>query len=118
MSDHFADRVKERSTTTGTGDLTLTGAVTNFRSFSSQFDLNSPFAYSIDNGTEWESGEGYLSGSSTLVRAKVTSSSNSNALVNLSAGTKDVYVDLTAYFASGFRRHGQVLAALAGATLP
>ena len=115
MSDHFADRVKETTTTTSTGDITLGGAVAGFRTFASQYDLNSPFPYVIDGGTEWEVGLGYLSGSTTLVRQTVTSSSNSNALVNFSAGSKDVFVDASAYFLSGFRRHGQILAAQVGA---
>ena len=92
------DRVKETSTTTGTGDFTLGGAVSQFKSFSSRFATGTPLSadplyYAIvgQSGTEWEVGRGYLSGSSTLVRSVVFGSSNSDALVNFSAGTKDVF---------------------------
>lgn len=89
----FADRVKETTTTTGTGSLTLLGAVSQFRTFNTAFGTNAPFYYAIvgQSGTEWEVGLGYLSSSTTLVRSHVTASSNSNAAVNLSAGTKDVF---------------------------
>ncbi len=93
-----ADRVRETTTTTGTGNITLAGAVTGFRTFNAAFGTNVLFYYVIDSdgGTEWEVGEGYLSGSTTLVRKEVKSSSNSNALVNFSAGTKRVTVTFPA----------------------
>lgn len=93
-----ADRVKETSTTTGTGSLTLAGAATQFVAFSSRFAVNDVFEYAIvgQSGSEWEVGVGYLSGASTLVRDRVTASSNSDALVSLSAGTKDVFVTISA----------------------
>jgi len=91
-----ADRVKETSTTTGTGSLALLGAVTQFRTFTSQFGLNVRFWYAIQGqtGSEWEVGIGYLSGTTTLVRERIYASSNANAVVTLSAGTKDVFVTL------------------------
>lgn len=89
----FADRVKETTTSTGTGDLTTAGAVSGFRTFNTAFGTNRPFKYAIVGGTEWETGWGYLSASTTLVRARVSESSNSNALVNFSAGTKEVFCD-------------------------
>ena len=87
----FRDRVKETSTTTGTGDFTLAGAVSQFQSFNSAFGTSVVFYYCIvgQSGTEWEVGEGILSASTTLVRSEVRASSNSNALVSFSAGTKD-----------------------------
>jgi hypothetical protein len=88
-----ADRVRETTTTTGTGDITLGGAVTGFRSFNSAFGLNATFHYAIvdsTNGT-WEVGDGLLSGTTTLVRSRVSASSNSNALVNFGSGTKEVF---------------------------
>lgn len=89
----FADRVKETSTTTGTGSVTLGGAATNFVGFNSAFGTNVRFYYAIvhQSAAEWEVGEGYLSGSTTLVRDDVHSSSNSGAAVNFSSGTKDVF---------------------------
>lgn len=94
----FRDRVKETSTTTGTGDFTLAGAVSQFQSFNSAFGTGTLFYYAIvgQTGTEWEVGEGTLSASTTLVRNEVKASSNSNAAVNFSAGTKDVFATLPA----------------------
>lgn len=97
---HYANRVKDSTTTTGTGNITLSGtAPTGFVSFNTAYGLNHPFEYSISSsgGSEWETGVGYLSGSTTLVRARVTDSSNSGSAVNFSAGTKDVFSSLNAY---------------------
>ena len=86
---HFEDLVKETSTTTGTGTLTLAGAVTGFRTFLGAFGADSDVYYSVLFGSEWEIGWGVISGA-TLSRKKVFYSSNSDALVNLSAGDKIV----------------------------
>lgn len=98
-----ADRCKETTTTTGTGSLTLAGAVSQYQSFNTAFgvDPNRLIQYAIvgQTGTEWEVGLGRLTASGTLTRDKVYASSNSNALVNLSAGTKDVFATLIADFA-------------------
>lgn len=92
-----SDRVMETSTTTGTGALTLAGAVVGYRTFASIHDLNRFLDYCIEavdaSGVptgDWEVGEGYISGATTLVRNKVTASSNAGALVSLAAGTKRV----------------------------
>ena len=71
--DRVADRVKETTSTTGTGDITLLGAVTSFQSFNSAFGLNVKFYYCITdvNGTDVEVGSGHLSGTTTLVRDTV-----------------------------------------------
>lgn len=92
-----ADRVKETSTTTGTGDVTLAGAASGFRTFNAAFGVGPLFAYYIAdaNGTAWESGYGYLSASTTLKRAQVNKSSNGNAAINLSAGTHTVFCSIT-----------------------
>jgi hypothetical protein len=87
----LADRVKETSTTTGTGALTLAGAATGYQTFTAAFALNDVFGYCIEGGAEWEVGRGYLSGTTTLVRDRVLSSSNAGALVSFSAGTKNVF---------------------------
>lgn len=94
-----AFRVKETSTTTGTGNLTLAGAVTNYVSFNTAYGTNWRFIYVIvhQSASEWESGVGYLSASTTLVREQVRSSTNSNAAVSFSSGTKDVFVGMTAH---------------------
>lgn len=92
-----ADRVKETTTTTGTGSLTLAGAVTGFRTFDSVCDTNDTVNYVIDNGAgEWEVGVGTFTSPSTLARTTVVSSSNSNSAVNFSAGTKQVALTIVA----------------------
>ena len=95
------DRVLETSTSTGTGAFTLGGAQTGFQSFSVVGSGNTTY-YTIQgknaDGTltgEWEVGTGtYTTGS--LARDTVLESSNANALVNFSAGNKDVFCDLPA----------------------
>lgn len=96
---NFRDRVKETTTTTGSGDITLAGAVSQFQSFTSQYQLTDSFYYAIvgQTGTEWETGIGYLSGTTTLVRDKVLESSNSDTIVTFSAGTKDVFVTIPSF---------------------
>ena len=96
----YADRRMETSTTTGTGNITLAGAVTGYKAlFGGKIVLNAFFDYCIEgvDGSgiptgEWETGEGYLSGSTTLVRAVVSESSNANALVSFAVGTKRVFL--------------------------
>lgn len=87
----FADRVKETTTTTGTGTLTLDGAATGFRTFSSAFGNSVSVYYVIAGGSEWEVGIG-TTGAGTLSRDTVLSSSaGGTTKVTLSAGTKDVF---------------------------
>ena len=95
----FSDRVQDTSTTTGTGSFTLSGtAPTGKVSFNTAFGTNQSFPYTIQgqSSAEWETGWGYLSASTTLVRDRVTGSSNSGSAVNFSAGTKDVFCDAIA----------------------
>ena len=91
------DRIKETTTTTGTGDITLAGAVAQFRTFNSSFGTLTFFYYVIidADGVDWETGRGYLSASTTLVRAVVQKSSNADAAINLSAGTHTVFSTVT-----------------------
>ena len=86
------DRVKETTTTTGTGTITLDGAVSGFQAFSVIGDGNETY-YTIAGGSEWEVGVGtYTSSGTTLSRDTILESSNSGSAVNFSAGTKDVFV--------------------------
>jgi hypothetical protein len=88
------DRVKESSTTTGTGAVSLAGAATGFVGFSTIGDGNTTY-YAIVSQTpgEWEVGVGtYTASGSTLSRDSVLASSNSNSLVDFAAGAKDVFV--------------------------
>jgi hypothetical protein len=116
----FGDRVKETTTTTGTGNVTLAGAVAQFQAFSDRFLVDSPFYYAIvgQSGTEWEVGMGHLSGSTTLVRDEVYQSSNADALVNFSSGTKDVFCTITAHRANDWNTTGKTMAQAMGAAMP
>jgi hypothetical protein len=106
----YRDLVHEATTGTGTGDLTLAGAAeTRYRTFNAAFSTGSTnkFRYVIHHRTllEWEVGIGYMSTSTNLVREAVISSSNSDALVNFSAGTKDVYCSAAHVDVGGVRVH-------------
>jgi len=95
MAHIVADRIKETTTTTGTGNVTLAGAVAAFRAFSSALANNDTTYYAIvgQTGSEWEIGLGtYVSATPALARTTVLKSSNADALVNFSAGTKDVFI--------------------------
>ena len=100
MAFALNDRVKETSTTTGTGTFDLAGAETGFESFVSGVGNGNITYYAISNdGTnEFEVGIGTVTDATTdtLSRDTIISSSNSDALVNFSAGTKTVFCTLPA----------------------
>ena len=87
------DRVKETSTSTGTGTFDLDGAVTGFETFVAGIATGNTTYYTIFNQgtTEWEVGLGTLSTSTNLERDTILSSSNSDAVVDFASGTKDVF---------------------------
>lgn len=86
------DRVLETTSSTGTGTITLGGAVAGYQSFSVIGNGNTTY-YTISGGSEWEVGIGtYTSSGTTLSRDTVLESSNGGSLVNFSAGTKNVFV--------------------------
>lgn len=92
-----ADRVRETTTTTGTGNVTLAGAVSGARTFSSVMANGDTCHYVITDNTAWEVGLGtYNTSGNTLSRTQVFSSSNSGNLVSLSAGTKQVFISFAA----------------------
>jgi hypothetical protein len=95
MAFAVADRVRETTTTTGTGTLNLGGAVSGFRTFVSGIGDGNVTYYAIVHRTaaEFEIGIGTVTDASTdtLSRTTVLSSSNSNSAVTFSAGTKDVF---------------------------
>jgi hypothetical protein len=100
----LADRVQETTTTTGTGTVTLAGAVSGYQTFAAVGDGNSTY-YTIAGGAEWEVGIGtYTSSGTTLSRTTVISSSNSGSLVTFSAGTKNVFVTYPAARSVPFNR--------------
>ena len=93
----IADRIKEASTTSGTGTLTLSGATLGFQAFSVLGD-GARTQYGITNAAgDFETGIGtYTASGTTLSRDFVFESSNSNGLVSFSAAEKDVFVTLPA----------------------
>jgi len=93
------DRVRETSTTTGTGAVSLAGAVTGFDTFAAGIGNSNTVYYCIahQDQDEFEVGLGTLNGdSSTLTRTTVISSSNSDSAVDFSSGTKEVFCTLPA----------------------
>lgn len=116
----YADRVRDTTTTTGTGAITLSGtAPDRFRTFAAAFPVGSRVRYLIEGiagSGEWEVGRGTLSASTTLTRDEVYASSNSNALVNFSAGTKAVACTWDGFMANDVDTHGRLYARVMGAT--
>ena len=93
------DRVKETTTTTGTGTLSLGGAITGFETFGSGIGNSNTtyYAVALPGTAEFEVGLGTLSSdSSTIARTTVISSSNSDSAVNFSAGTKTIFCTIPA----------------------
>ena len=94
------DRVKETSTSTGTGTINLAGAETGYESFVSGVGTTNKTYYAIELNSlgEWEVGIGTVTSGSpdTLSRDTIISSSNSDAAVNFSAGTKNVFCTMPA----------------------
>ena len=91
------DRVKQISTTTGTGSIALSGSLSGFETFAAGIGNSNTTYYAIAHQTanEFEVGFGTLDGSSAnIARTSIISSSNSDAAVNFSAGTKDVFCTL------------------------
>ena len=93
------DRVKETSTTTGTGTLNLAGASSGFVTFVAGIATGNTTYYTIHNqGTnEWEVGLGTLDATSAnLARTTPITSSAGGGAVTFSAGTKDVFCTMPA----------------------
>ena len=86
-----ADRVKESSSTTGTGNFTLGGAATGFRTFADGVGVSNTCYYVITDDSSYEVGLGTLNASATLARTTVITSSNSNSAVDWGAGSKNVF---------------------------
>lgn len=96
---NFADRVKETTTTAGTGDITLSGvAESSFNTLSDSFSVGDRIPYCVvdQSGGDWEVGQGTLTSATTLARSTVTASSNAGLLVSFGSGTKYVFCTLSA----------------------
>ena len=95
----IADRVRETTTTTGTGTITLGGAVTNFETFTANLSNSDTTYYCIVDNTNgaFEVGLGTFTASgTTLARTTIIASSNSNSAVDFGSGTKDVFITIPA----------------------
>ena len=106
------DRVKETTATTGTGTLTLAGALTGFQSFSSALSDGDTTYYAIFESStgEWEVGLGTFTASgTTLARTTVLASSNSGSAVNLTAGSAEVFITQPATKAAYFHGSGDLI---------
>jgi len=109
----IADRVKETTSTTGTGTVTLLGASAGFQSFAVVGNANTTY-YTIaaQTGNEWEVGIGtYATSGTTLARTTVLSNSSATqpSALNFSAGVKDVFVTYPAEFAAFANGNGVVI---------
>ena len=92
----YKDRVKSTSTTTGTGTYTLGSASTGFQGFSAVGN-GGKCCYCATDGTDWEVGVGtYTTAGTVLERTTILKSSNSDAAVNWSAGTKTIFLTMPA----------------------
>jgi len=94
-----ADRVKDTSTTTGTGNITVSGSAPfGYRTFSTVLSVSDTFYYAIQgqSTSEWEVGFGTYVSSNQFSRTTVLASSASNSAVSFSSGTKNVFITLPA----------------------
>ena len=122
MAFVLKDRVKETTTTTGTGTITLAGAESGFQAFSVIGDGNDTY-YVITDGTDFEVGVGtYTASGTTLSRDTILESSNAGSAVNWGAGSKDVFVTYPAeravHSSNGIGTTGQVLTSNGANTPP
>lgn len=106
-----ADRVKETSTTTGTGTYSLAGAVAGFRTFVAGIGTTNTCHYVAEDGTDWEVGIGTVTDATpdTLARTLILSSSNAGAAVNWAAGTKNIFCALPAIYGSSGPRTARLV---------
>ena len=101
MAREIKDVVSDTTTSTGIGQFTLLGVIADAGSqtVATAHTTGSTIRYNAFNAgrSEWEVGEGiWTSGTNILTRVTVFASSNANALVNFSAGTKNIYCVVTA----------------------
>ena len=119
MATVSGNRIQETTTSTGTGNVSLGGAVSKYRAFSAVCADQDMVNYVIEHtsAAEWEVGIGtYNSSGNTLTRTTVMQSSNANALVSFSAGTKNVSNIMLAEFINN--DYGQDLSMALGIFTP
>lgn len=84
MTFLLADRVKETTTTEGTGSITLNGADAGFQTFADAIGDGNSTYYVIENYSQWEVGIGtYSSTGNVLSRDTILDSSNSGNPINI-----------------------------------
>lgn len=111
MAKVYADRVKETSTTTGTGTYDLAGAATGYQGFVAGAGDGNTCIYVAEDGTDWEVGLGTITDATpdTLSRDTIYSSSNSGSAVSWSAGTRNISLTWSAEDATNIFSGGRVL---------
>lgn len=114
MAFILGDRIRESTTSTGTGNLTLGGADVGFSTFASRLATGDTTWYALVFGASWEVGLGTFTGPATLARTTVIASTNADAALNLGAGTKEVFITAPASAIALLRSAS--LQALAGLT--
>ena len=108
-----ADRVKDTSTSTGTGNITVSGSAPfGYRTFSTVLSVNDTFYYCIQGqgSAEWEVGLGTYASTNQFARTTVLSSSASGSAVSFSSGTKNVFITLPANKTLQFSASGTPIA--------
>lgn len=93
----FADLVKMATATVGTGTITLGAAVSGFRG-SSALTNGATYSYAIQDGANYEAGQGVYTAAGTTLTRIVTISSNSNTAINLSGSAVVLITALSADF--------------------
>jgi hypothetical protein len=97
MALTISDRIKETTTTTGTGTYTLGGAVLGFETFTVNLSNSDTTYYCCTDNTDFEVGLGtFTSSGTTLARTTILASSNSNNAVNWSSGTRTIFCTIPA----------------------
>jgi hypothetical protein len=103
------DRIKDTTTTTGTGNITLANSPpdSTYFTFGSVFSDGNELPYVIINGTtqvEWGVGT-YVASGTQIARTTVLGGSNGTSAVSLTSGTKTVFcgplAELTPILSSG-----------------
>lgn len=97
----LADRVRETSITSGTGAITLAGAVTGFQRFSAVCSVGDEVQYVRYEGALWEVSVGIYSGTNTITRTAVLESSNAGSAVSFTGASSDVVLTFPARAAAG-----------------
>jgi lysophospholipase L1-like esterase len=98
----IADRVKEISTSTGTGPLVLGGAPTAYRTFASVMSVGDTFHGAIvainSRGQPtgaWETGYYTFGVGNTILRTRIDASSSNNQAVAFGVDAKEIFIDVT-----------------------